>query len=81
MIVDDYGHHPTEVRATLTAAANTGRSRVLALFQPHRFTRTAALAICKEFAFSAGLPETDGDLSGAGGGRGSGNRPQNFHKL
>ncbi len=44
MIVDDYGHHPTEVRATLTAAANTGRSRVLALFQPHRFTRTAALA-------------------------------------
>jgi UDP-N-acetylmuramate--L-alanine ligase/UDP-N-acetylenolpyruvoylglucosamine reductase len=44
MVVDDYGHHPTEIRATLTAAANAGRSRVLALFQPHRFTRTAALA-------------------------------------
>lgn len=44
MLVDDYGHHPTEIRATLTAAANTGRTRVLALFQPHRFTRTAALA-------------------------------------
>jgi UDP-N-acetylmuramate--alanine ligase len=43
MIVDDYGHHPTEVRATLAAARNCGRSRVLAMFQPHRYTRTAAL--------------------------------------
>lgn len=43
MIVDDYAHHPSEVRATLAAARNTGRGRLLVLFQPHRFTRTAAL--------------------------------------
>ena len=43
MVVDDYGHHPTEVKATLAAARNCGRGRVLAMFQPHRYTRTAAL--------------------------------------
>ncbi len=43
MVVDDYGHHPSEVRATLAAARNAGRGRVLVMFQPHRFTRTAAL--------------------------------------
>ena len=43
MIVDDYAHHPSEVRATLAAAKNTGRKRVIAMFQPHRFTRTLAL--------------------------------------
>ena len=41
-VVDDYGHHPTEILATLAAARGMGR--VLVLFQPHRFTRTAALA-------------------------------------
>jgi UDP-N-acetylmuramate--alanine ligase len=39
-VVDDYGHHPTEIRATLAAARSTGAKRVLVLFQPHRFTRT-----------------------------------------
>ncbi len=43
MIVDDYGHHPTEVRATLATAKSTGRKRVLVMFQPHRFSRTQAL--------------------------------------
>ena len=43
MIVDDYGHHPTEVRATLATAKNTGRKRVLCMFQPHRFSRTLKL--------------------------------------
>ncbi len=43
MIVDDYGHHPSEVRATLATAKNTGRNRVITMFQPHRYTRTAAL--------------------------------------
>ncbi len=43
MIVDDYGHHPSEVRATLATARSTGRNRVIAMFQPHRYTRTAAL--------------------------------------
>ncbi len=39
-VVDDYGHHPTEVRATLNAARECGFGRVLVLFQPHRYTRT-----------------------------------------
>ncbi|MEO7319524.1 MAG: UDP-N-acetylmuramate--L-alanine ligase [Chthoniobacteraceae bacterium] len=43
MIVDDYGHHPTEVKATLATATNTGRKRVLTMFQPHRYSRTLAL--------------------------------------
>lgn len=43
MIVDDYGHHPTEIRATLATARNTGRKRVLCMFQPHRFSRTHKL--------------------------------------
>jgi UDP-N-acetylmuramate--alanine ligase len=41
-VVDDYGHHPTEVMATLAAARTLG-GRVLVVFQPHRFTRTALL--------------------------------------
>ncbi|MDQ3623939.1 MAG: UDP-N-acetylmuramate--L-alanine ligase, partial [Verrucomicrobiota bacterium] len=43
MIVDDYGHHPTEVKATLATAKNTGRKRVLCMFQPHRYSRTLRL--------------------------------------
>lgn len=44
-VVDDYAHHPTEVRATLAAARQaTGARRVVAVFQPHRYSRTAALA-------------------------------------
>ena len=39
-VVDDYGHHPTEIRATLAAARLCGFRRIHALFQPHRFTRT-----------------------------------------
>jgi len=42
-VVDDYGHHPTEVRATLVTAREEGARRVIVLFQPHRYTRTAAL--------------------------------------
>lgn len=41
-VIDDYGHHPTEVAATLAAARQLG-GRVLVIFQPHRYTRTAAL--------------------------------------
>ncbi len=43
-IIDDYGHHPTEIHATLQAAANawTGR-RIIAVFQPHRYTRVRDL--------------------------------------
>jgi UDP-N-acetylmuramate--alanine ligase len=42
-VVDDYGHHPTEIRATLRAARDCGFRRVHVLFQPHRFTRTRDL--------------------------------------
>ncbi len=39
-LVDDYAHHPTEVAATLEAARSGHSGRILAVFQPHRFTRT-----------------------------------------
>jgi UDP-N-acetylmuramate--alanine ligase len=43
LVVDDYGHHPTEIRATLAAAARGWERRVVVAFQPHRFTRTRDL--------------------------------------
>ncbi len=39
-VIDDYGHHPTEVRAVLATAKQTGHSRIVTVFQPHRYTRT-----------------------------------------
>jgi len=51
-IYDDYAHHPTEIKATLTAARTLKPKRIVAVFQPHRFSRTKLLL--KEFgnAFS-----------------------------
>jgi UDP-N-acetylmuramate--alanine ligase len=49
-VVDDYGHHPTEIRATLRAAKQCEYRRLITVFQPHRYTRTAALM--DEFAAS-----------------------------
>jgi len=49
-VVDDYGHHPTEILATLQAARECGYGRVHVLFQPHRYTRTRDLM--PEFAAS-----------------------------
>ena len=46
-VVDDYGHHPSEVLATLTTARSGHEGRIITLFQPHRFTRT--LALCEQF--------------------------------
>ena len=43
-VVDDYGHHPTEIAATLEAASSLGFKRVVEVFQPHRYTRTRDLA-------------------------------------
>ena len=43
MVVDDYGHHPTEIRATLAAAKQGWNRRMVMLFQPHRYTRTRDL--------------------------------------
>ena len=42
-VIDDYAHHPDEIRATLTAANNWGAKRVVCVFQPHTFSRTKAL--------------------------------------
>jgi UDP-N-acetylmuramate--alanine ligase len=42
-LIDDYGHHPAEIRATLEAARGCGYNRLLVLFQPHRYTRTQFL--------------------------------------
>ena len=42
-VIDDYGHHPTEIRATLEAARLSKFHRLLVLFQPHRYTRTQHL--------------------------------------
>jgi UDP-N-acetylmuramate--alanine ligase len=44
VVYDDYAHHPTELRATLAAARTLGRRRVVAVFQPHLFSRTEQLA-------------------------------------
>jgi UDP-N-acetylmuramate--alanine ligase len=54
-IVDDYAHHPTEVAATIQAARSLGPGRVVAIFQPHLFSRTAHLAA----AFGAALAGAD----------------------
>ena len=47
MLVDDYGHHPTEVKATLHAAKSLDFAKVAVVFQPHRYTRLQAL--CDDF--------------------------------
>ena len=51
-VVDDYGHHPTEIVATLKAARECGYGRLLVVFQPHRYSRTRDLM--KEFAGAFG---------------------------
>jgi UDP-N-acetylmuramate--alanine ligase len=57
MIIDDYGHHPTEIRATLAAAkVGSGGRRTLVLFQPHRYSRTNDLM--GEFARSFNNADT-----------------------
>jgi UDP-N-acetylmuramate--alanine ligase len=50
MIVDDYGHHPTEIAATLSAARGVWSGRVVSVFQPHRYSRTLH---CKDGFLSA----------------------------
>jgi UDP-N-acetylmuramate--alanine ligase len=50
-LIDDYGHHPAEIRATLEAARGCNYKRLLVLFQPHRYTRTQHLwdDFCRSF--------------------------------
>jgi UDP-N-acetylmuramate--alanine ligase len=40
LVVEDYGHHPTEIAATLAAAKNLWKGRIITVFQPHRYSRT-----------------------------------------
>ena len=55
-VIDDYGHHPTEIRVTLeTAKAYISPGKVFAIFQPHRFSRTQAFAL--EFARALALAD------------------------
>jgi UDP-N-acetylmuramate--alanine ligase len=54
LVIDDYGHHPTEIAAVLAAARTLGR-RIIVAFQPHRFSRTAAL----KSAFGPSLADAD----------------------
>ena len=65
-VVDDYAHHPTEVKATLAAARSGDWHRVIAVFQPHRYSRTAMLYE----AFGAAFVDADRvvvtDVYGAG---------------
>jgi UDP-N-acetylmuramate--alanine ligase len=42
-LIDDYGHHPTEIRATLSAIRQMWNGRIIVVFQPHRYTRTRGL--------------------------------------
>jgi UDP-N-acetylmuramate--alanine ligase len=55
LVVDDYGHHPTEIAATLSAARNACGRRIVTVFQPHRYSRTRAL----EEDFARAFCDTD----------------------
>jgi len=62
LVIDDYGHHPTEIRATLAALrTRAGARRTLVLFQPHRYTRTHHLwdEFCRAFHHADVLLVTD----------------------
>ncbi len=54
-VYDDYAHHPTEIRATLEAARSAHDGRLVAIFQPHRYSRTQFLA--KDFAAALSLAD------------------------
>jgi UDP-N-acetylmuramate--alanine ligase len=55
-VVDDYGHHPTEISATLAAARECGYGKIHVIFQPHRYTRTRDLM--DEFSTAFALADT-----------------------
>ena len=55
LFIDDYAHHPTEVKATIQAAKTSWERRILAVFQPHLFSRTRDFY--KEFASSLELAD------------------------
>ena len=55
LVIDDYAHHPTEIKATLSAVKNLKSKRVISIFQPHRYTRTKMLL--DEFTKSFGAAD------------------------
>ena len=61
LVVDDYAHHPTEILRTLEAARGLGKNRIVALFQPHRYSRTEFLmeSFGKSFGIADKLILTD----------------------
>ena len=65
-VVDDYAHHPTEIKATLAAARPGPWERVVAVFQPHRYSRTEALASDFGASFSDADRVVVTDVYGAG---------------
>jgi UDP-N-acetylmuramate--alanine ligase len=65
-VIDDYAHHPTEIRATLAAARPGPWRRVLAVFQPHRYSRTAAFADAFGVSFEGADRVVVMDVYGAG---------------
>jgi len=74
-VIDDYAHHPSEIRATLSAAKSAGYGRVVAVFQPHLYTRTrdflndfaAALCDADEFVVTAIYKSREEPLPGISG--------------
>ncbi|MCX8029733.1 MAG: UDP-N-acetylmuramate--L-alanine ligase [Brevinematales bacterium] len=54
-IIDDYGHHPAEIKATLTSAKNLGKEEVIAIFQPHLWSRTYYLY--RDFALALNIAD------------------------
>ena len=55
VVIDDYAHHPTEIKATLSASQNVPHNKLWCIFQPHTYTRTAAL--CDDFAKALSLAD------------------------
>lgn len=66
LVVDDYGHHPAELRATLEAAREAHRRRIVVAFQPHRYTRTRDLLDEFASAFNASDVLLIADIYAAG---------------
>lgn len=65
-VVDDYAHHPSEIKATLKAARQVSKGRVISVFQPHRYTRTSLLRERFGNAFSDADVIIVNDIYGAG---------------
>jgi UDP-N-acetylmuramate--alanine ligase len=65
-VVDDYAHHPTEVDATLSAARERGWKRIVAVFQPHRYSRTKVMGHALGRALAAADTIVVTDVYGAG---------------